>query len=387
MTEADDLDETLRAKLRAAAEAEPRVAPRAEAVAKLSAGLIAHTRAQRALRPARSVAMAVGLAAAASAALWLWPKPERQHVAVAPAPGCALPTALSIAALDSGKQLLSLPRFGTLVASEGSKLHIERSEACVLSVFLEQGELAGDLANLKPAQLRVRTPHGTVVVRGTRFSVRTLAAREGEHDSAELEVVLLSGRVDIEDETTQRLEPQHVFRKRGKRRETLTAQGPQAERIQALLHTLPTPSSRAMDDAVEPAPPTLIESMPARDANASTLLARAESERRQGQHARARALYRQASEKPPKHDAEVALLRWVRLELEQRAFGSARQLLAQHAQRFADGKLRAEAAWLGVQTLRDQGQDEPARSAARALIARFPKTPQADAARALLPQP
>jgi TolA-binding protein len=322
-------------------------------------------------------------------ALWLWPKPELEQAARTPAPppSCALPTALSIAALDTGKQLLSLERFGTLVASEGSQLHIERSEACVLSVFLEQGELAGDLTNLKPAQLRVRTPHGTVVVRGTRFSVRTLAARDDQHDASELEVVLLSGRVDIEDETTQRLEPQHVFRKRGKRRETLTAQPPQSERIDALLRTLPQPHARAMNETVDPAPQTATEPAPARDANASTLLARAESERRQGEHARARVLYRQASEKYPRHDAEVALLRWVRLELEQRAFGSARQLLAQHAQRFADGKLRAEAAWLGVQTLRDLGQREPAHNAARDLITRFPNTPQADAARALLAQP
>lgn len=390
MSEAEDLDETLRAKLRAAAEADP-VVPRAD-VAKLSASLIAHTRTTPA-RPLRSVAFGVGLAAAASVALWSWPKPEQQQAAHAPeaAPSCALPTALSFAGLDTGKQLLTLGRFGTLVASEDSRLRIERSEACVLSVFLEQGELAGDLTQLKPAQLRVRTPHGTVVVRGTRFSVRSLAAHH--QTDAELEVVLLSGRVDIEaDETTQRLEPQHVFRKRGKQRQTLATEAPQAERIATLLRTLPRPSARAMTEVVEPAPSIAIESAPtesapARDANASTLLARAESERRMGQHARARALYRQASERQPRHDAEVALLRWVRMELEQRAFGSARQLLAQHAQRFADGKLRAEAAWLGVQTLRDLGEHASAQSAARALIARFPNTPQADAAHALLAPP
>lgn len=46
-----------------------------------------------------------------------------------------------------------------------------------------------------------------MVVRGTRFSVRA-------DDS--LEVVLLSGRVDIEEDEKRTLEPQHVFRKVGK---------------------------------------------------------------------------------------------------------------------------------------------------------------------------
>lgn len=377
MSEAEDLDAALRAKLRALAEHDP-VTPRPEAIAKWSAHLRAQT--APAARPMRAWTLGVGLAAAASVALWLWPRPDTRQAAhsAQPAASCALPTALSFAALDSGKQLLALGRFGTLVASADSRLRIERAEACVLSLFLEQGELAGDLAQLKPAQLRVRTPHGTVVVRGTRFSVRS---------DAEFEVVLLSGHVDIEDETTQKLEPQHVYRKRGTRRETLAAQSPQAEHITALLRTQSRPSAPAVAEVQAVAPFSAPESTPTRDATASTLLARAESERRQGQYTRARTLYRQASEKPPRNDAEVALLRWVRLELEQRAFASARQLLAQHAQRFADGKLHAEAAWLGVQALRDQGKADAARKAAQTLITRFPHSPQADAARALLAEP
>jgi hypothetical protein len=86
-------------------------------------------------------------------------------------------------------------------------------------------------------------------------------------------------------------------------------------------------------------------------------------------------------------DAEVALLRWSRLELDARAFPRVAQLLARHARRFEAGTLHAEAAWLRVLMLREQGDQDAARSAARALIERFPRQPQAQAAQTLLRGP
>lgn len=374
MSDAEQLDEVLRAKLRAAAQSEPGRATDDERAARLSAGLVRAAQHDRA-RSLRALMLASGLAAAAAAALLLWPKPAREAPrTVAPVAVCALPTALAIAPADAGRQQLALPGFGALVAAPGSALRVESRDPCRLALFLEHGELAGDLHNLKPAQLVIRTPHGSVVVRGTRFSVRA---------DSELEVVLLSGRVEIQDESPRMLEPRHVFRKAGGRRSVSASEPAQVARIAALLQ----PSPRA-----EPVPRTAeverVEGAASRGArSASDLLAQAEGERRRGQLARARALYKQASARLNEDDAEVALLRWLRLELERRSFDAAAQLLKTHGRDFARGKLRAEAAWLGVSLQRERGEREAARAAASELVRRFPATPQADAARAYLGSP
>jgi TolA-binding protein len=385
MSDADDLDEALRAKLRTAAELAHSQA-QAPHYAALSAALARESRALRMRRRLQAGGLVLGLAAAAALALY-WPAHNTALVANEGATDarCELPGALSIATLEAGKQQLALGRFGSLVASADSHWKLETVSPCLVSVYLERGELAGDLNSLKPAQLRVRTPHGNVVVRGTRFSVRADAA---------LEVVLLSGRVDIEDEGQHTLEPQHVFRKAGKQRATKSVQTAEAQHLEELLRTRPLASAASAPSAAVAAPaPLPREETPATadrpppPSRAGELLARAESERRRGEIALARALYRQASSKYHDDDAEVALLRWVRLELESRAFGSAERVLRDHTRRFAAGKLRAEAAWLDILILREQGQIERARSAARKLLGQFPIAPQADAARQWLAAP
>jgi hypothetical protein len=374
MSDADDLDESLRARLRAVAQREPSSAPDREREARLSAALVRATQSPRSSSP-RAVALGLSCAAAAAAAWLSWPRPVRETPhAPALSAACALPASLAIARAEGGRQELTLPGFGELAASPGSALRVEASEPCRLALFLERGELAGDLHNLKPAQLAIRTPHGTVVVRGTRFSVRA---------DGELEVVLLSGRVEIQDEAPQLLEPHHVFRKAGRARSVSASQPAQVARIADLLRPplgaapAPEPSTTSLENAHERAT----------HGSASELLAQAESERRRGQLSRARALYKQASARVHEDDAEVALLRWLRLELESRAFAAAGQLLKAHARDFGRAKLQAEAAWLGVSLLREQGKAEAARAAARDLMRRFPGTPQADAASGYLGAP
>jgi Tfp pilus assembly protein PilF len=179
-----------------------------------------------------------------------------------------------------------------------------------------------------------------------------------------------------------------VFRKAGKLRSTAAVQPAQATHLTELLRTsltaspAPAASAAALDSSA-----IATDRHPPAQTSASELLARAESERRRGQLEQARALYRQASAKYHEDDAEVALLRWVRMELDARAFGSAQRVLRDHARRFAGGKLKAEAAWLGVSILREQGQADSARTAARKLLTQFPEAPQADAARQWLAQP
>lgn len=377
MSDAEDLDEALREKLRAAAELEPAPPARPELEARLVQALRQEARVTRGPR-VRTAALALGFAAAAAGLIALWPRAAEEPArgATAATAACALPTGLSIAQDQSGRQQLVIPGFGALAAVAGSALSIEASEPCQLGLFLAHGELAGDLENLKPARLSIRTPHGTVVVRGTRFSVRA---------DDEFEVVLLSGRVEIEDGVKQVLEPKHVFRKAGKTHSTSAYQAAQAQRIDELLKPAAPAPAPVVNDAHDAGSAPVIE----RNAptSASTLLAQAEIERRQGALVRARALYKQASARRQEDDAEVALLRWLRLELESHAFSDARRLLQTYARDFKRGKLQAEAAWLGVALLREQGQQEQARTSAQELLRRFPGTPQADAARGLLSSP
>ncbi|HEX6245397.1 MAG TPA: FecR domain-containing protein [Polyangiales bacterium] len=397
MTTPDELDEALRAKLRTAAEQAPAPEHSDAYQARLVRTLHARTR-EPAPQPRHlwwGAAAGVALVAAA-ALLVLRPRGESaQRAQPESAEACGLPTALAFRPGPSGTSELLLGKFGELRAEPGSQLRVVQSTPCLLSLELSSGFVAGDLAKLKPAQLRVRTPHGTVVIRGTRFSVRS---------AEELEVVLLSGRVDIENGSTHVLEPQQVFRTRGKARQRVAAQPDQARRIAQLLAARGQGQASAADKAavgasidageatasavieageVAPAAPT-----PALHAstNSRELLARAESARRNGRLEEARALYAQASAGRD-GDAEVALLRWSRLELDAHDYARVAQLLSRHARRFDAGSLHAEAAWLRVSMLRQQGDLAAARRAARELIQRFPRQPQAEAAEALLREP
>jgi ferric-dicitrate binding protein FerR (iron transport regulator) len=386
MSNAEDLDEALRAKLRAAAEREP-VPERPERHAQWTAALAREQRAALQRRRVLRGVLAGGIALAAVALLLVWRAANGDPQLRASSDArCALPEAVSVQTDASGTQRIVLGRLGALAATADSTLRVESSDPCLLALELERGELAGDLSQLKPAVLRVRTPQATVVVRGTRFSVRA--------DDA-LEVVLLSGRVEVEDGETRVLEPQHVLQKRGAAWNVRRVQAEEAPRVARIL----AGERPELRDAGEAAPSPVGVAAPATASarepekgsapahvSSGELLARAETARRQGLSGRARSLYAQASAQADA-DAEVALLRWVRLELAAHAFDEAARVLAQHRQRFASGKLKAEAAWLGVVLLQDRGDLSGARDAARAFVTSFPSAPQADAARALLKTP
>jgi hypothetical protein len=389
MTAPEELDQALRAKLRAAAEGDP-IAARSEArQAELSRRVLAAARAERSgrarwQRPELLAAFAA--AAAVLLALWLKDAPgpvesarEGAEHSAQPAPGatCGLPTSPALEPFADGAQALSLGRFGRVIAESDSTIKVEESTPCRLTLSLEHGFIAADLAKLAPAELHVRTSHGTVVVRGTRFSVRA---------NDELEVVLLSGRVDIQDGSTHVLEPQQVFRTRHGARQRLAAEPAQAQHITRLLEANSAVAAPAPAAAQLPPAPATSRAPAPSALSTGELLRRAEAARRGGKLGEARALYAQASAGRD-DDAEVALLRWSRLELDARAFARAAELLDAHKQRFAAGKLHAEAAWLRVLTWREQGNLAEARRAAQALIARFPAHPQAEAARALLRAP
>lgn len=371
----DELDAELRAKLRALAAAAEDPPLSAEHERGLVAALSDRQRQRRQLR--RGLALAAGCAAAAACLLLLWrgttsPLPQQTPAR------CGLPRAV-IAQDAAGKQRLGLGALGELVANPEAELQLLPSDACTLRLQLGRGTLAGDLRNLRPAQLHVETALGRVVVRGTRFSVTA--------DEA-LEVVLLSGKVDVEAEThaALTLQPAQVLRRTRQRDRIEASAEPDAERIRALL-------SRASPQAAAAAPTPHSDPAPAAEeikitsaTGSPELLERAEVERKRGDLVRARQLY-EAAVRRGDVNGEVALLRWIRLELGARDFQRAASLLATHPRRFPRGKLGAEAAWLEIEVLRARGDLPQARERASTLGVKFPGTPQADAARAWLSAP
>lgn len=112
------------------------------------------------------------------------------------------------------------------------------------------------------------------------------------------------------------------------------------------------------------------------------LLLDAEQAEQQGRReAAARILERVALGKGPVADA--AALRLVRMQLDEGRFAEAASSLGERRRRLS-GPLAAEAAWLGVTLEQRQGHATAARKQAAELVRRWPTSPQATAARALL---
>jgi tetratricopeptide (TPR) repeat protein len=339
-------------------------------------------------RRLRRVAFGSGgllLAAAASWFLFIAPQRQAPDLARSVQAECALPFGAAVPGFTrapDGRQVLSLGVLGQLFADPSAALQVESASACELSVRLTQGVLAGDLTNLKPAVLHIRTQFGEVVVRGTRFSV--------EADGG-MQVVLLSGTVDVlsPDKTVVHLSPGKTLRKSSAAAalQIGPASTEHARKLDALL------ASATASAAPEPVAPSATDAgsavsraqaKPAK--STADLLGAAEAERRSGRLPEARALYREAGARSDEN-AEVALLRWARLELDERDTPAAHAVLKQYQRRFPKGRLGTEAAWLEVRALSALGKTQDARAAAERLIERYPTTPQARAARQLLDSP
>ncbi len=375
-----ELDPRLQRRLSAAASSETTLGPQAQQ--RVIARVVAEGARLARARRRRRIGLFAGTLAAAAAALLGWrslapraPEPQAPAAAVA----CGLPSGASAPRLvrgDDGKQRLSLGAYGLLVAEPSAALAVERASACELTITLRQGAVAGDLHSLRPARLRIRSALGEVVITGTRFSVRADGA---------FEVVLLSGVVEVlgPAQPALRLTPGHVLRRGAAGRGDSIAPASDADgrALRELLAAgAPAPPPARSGDAGAPAQPHAARKPPA---SSALLLAAAESARRRGQLDQARTLYAQAGARPDPN-AEVALLRWARLELESGDGTAAQRVLARYRQRFPHARLDAEASWLEVRVLLQLGRKEQARAAAAALVRGFPSTPQATAARKLL---
>ena len=324
------------------------------------------------------VATGTALLAAAAAAL-LYVRAPRPHApplasqATRTDAACALPV---LAANAFEHKRVTLAGLGDLVTQADSSVRVEQSSACELTLRLDAGTLAGELHKLRPARLLIRTAHGDVIVTGTRFSVHTGDA---------LEVLLASGVVDVQlrDDKPVRLTPgTRLHKPAGARAATEPLTQTDGQRLTSWLEPPPTRAAAAPSGETESAEPTLKPATPPTPSSRE-LLDSAEAARRARRWNAAREAYRNASQGRDA-DAEIALLRWVRMELERRAPNAALRLLDEHARRFPHGTLGAEAGWLEVRTRTDLGQTERAESAARKLRIQHAGTPHAKAAGKLL---
>jgi hypothetical protein len=271
-----------------------------------------------------------------------------------------------------------------VVLAPGAEAEVVADPGCALRVQLKHGALAAELGNLRPGSLRVETELGDVLVRGTTFSVDM---------EDELRVVLLSGAVELidRDQVAARMSPGKALRREAPRAAPALseASAEDARRVNGLLRgaaqtPVSVPEQSVSSDKAENARP--VQPRELRQARGADLIAEAEAARREGDDARARALYVQAAQKPGA-DAEVALLRHAGFELESGSAQEAERLLTEHQRRFARSRLAAEAAWIHVRALQAMGDREAMRGAARNLTKQFAGTPQARAAQRLLEQP
>jgi len=371
-----ELDEPLRARLKALGDA---VSATLDAESELRIVARLQAEAARAQQPRRHPLWLRGAAvlAAAAAVGLLWFGVDRRARPDEAAPHCAWgEAALRFTERADGARELALGAAGHVVLAPGAEASAQQDGACALSVRLERGSLAAELADLRPGTLKVQTPLGDVLVRGTTFSVELGDA---------LHVVLLEGAVELLDEArvAARMTPGRALRRAAPHAAPMLtrASSEDAARVTGILRAQPASA------APEPAAPAADE--PAREPRAPRSaegLAAAEAARREGDVARARLLYAQA-EQAGRPDAEIALLRHAGFEIDVKNPGAADKLLAEHQRRFPQSRLSAEAAWIGVRSLQAQGQREPTRARAQALVRAFPGTPQARAAQRLLERP
>jgi Tfp pilus assembly protein PilF len=109
------------------------------------------------------------------------------------------------------------------------------------------------------------------------------------------------------------------------------------------------------------------------------LLAQAELARRGQDYARARDLYRQASQSGGA-TGEAALVALARMELGLGRSAAALEATRRRRERFGQGTLGPEALWIDVRSHRVAGDQQRARALAQDLVRTWPSSPQARAA-------
>lgn len=288
---------------------------------------------------------------------------------------------LARAAGSHGGEQLALGARAEFVTPPGAEISVDVVEPCMTRISLHEGAIAVHAKDLGGGELRIRTQHGDVVVRGTMFRV--------ENDAKGLKVSVEHGRVSVlqgERELAsvpggQRVEVVGA----GVRRDGLTE-----GELQALRETfVPVEALNLIEEKPAEVPRTTPRKV--RSAGRATpvpfdaarALKDAETRWRGGDHEGARSLFRKVGAQTSPL-GEAAWLRLARLELTRGDVAATLSALSERARRYHRGALGAEATWLEVEALNKVARKSEAQTRARALISEFPDSPQASAARKLL---
>jgi hypothetical protein len=172
--------------------------------------------------------------------------PRELQVASAPAHTCAAVESHEVVVEPSGRRRIALAR-ALIVADREAVLRVTALTSCALELALDRGKLAVHARDLAGGRLVVRTPHGTVHVRGTVFGV--------EVSGQALEVPLIEGKVELErDAASFTLEAGQTLRLEA---DAATRHVVSAAQRSAVLSWLGLPTVRS-----QPAAPS-VESAPA----------------------------------------------------------------------------------------------------------------------------
>ncbi len=330
----------------------------------------------------------VALAAAAAAALWFrigtgsvepvanlgkTMDPGRTHSAQ-PRPAqrpCESRSAPANTAFHG--QALDLGSIAYAVTEPGSTATLEQSTSCRTVIALGSGKVSIHARDLGGGELVVHARDADVAVHGTVFAV----ALEGE----DVVVEVAEGVVAVN-------KPGVSGRRVTAGTRVTFAQGLVAEselaardRQSLLEKTLAVPAQAAAFDADQAARSEEASRARASSNSASErLLSRADALRRAGDLEGARRLYREAGNGSGP-SAEAAWLALARMELAAGDAKAARDATSERQKRFKGGALGPEALWISVRTYRQAGNTDAARKAAEDLVRRWPRSPQAAAAK------
>jgi len=304
-----------------------------------------------------------------------------QGAAVAAARACER-RALPAPQLQPGAgeaQHVALGEVGALAVEAGSAMWLDAEDGCRLRVRLLDGRVSVHAADLGGGELRVLTPAGDVIVRGTVFAVA--------HAQGALIVEVDEGLVSV----VHQGQTLAAALDGGQRLRVAPAQAPvtepldPAERaaLRATLGLAPNAAAAGEHDSAEAvrAARTLRPhaQSAAAPSSADELVAEADALWRRGELERARERYRQAGALSGA-TAEAAWLALARRELAIDRPAAARAALQAYRARFARGQLASEAAGIAFRAAVQEGDLETARRSAALLQRRHPGTPQAEAA-------
>lgn len=289
---------------------------------------------------------------------------------------------------DQSGQKLDLGATAFARASSDSDVRLVEASPCRTILELATGTVSVHAKDLGGGELVVRTRDGDVSVHGTIFAV----TETGESLAVEVVEghVLVGHRSDkLMVDGGERVLASDLGVARGalapdRARELKASLGaPTVVGFDALEQVDSAKGARRAAAPVagggQAKPEAEAVELPADETGDTDLLAQAELSRRGHDYARARELYRQAAQGSGA-TAEAAWVALARMELGLGRASAALEATKRRRERFGQGTLGPEAAWIEVRSYKLEGDKERARALAKDLVRTWPSSPQARAA-------